>query len=50
MTRSGRCYTPEELEPKRKKAKEGEPVKPKVTDEEIKEFLKIIKKSEYSEE
>lgn len=52
MTRSGRCYTPEELELRRKKGKEkvneGEPVKQKVTEEEIKEFLKLLKRSEYS--
>lgn len=56
MTRSGRCYTPEELESKRKKGKEKvgeapgmeEAVKQGVTEQEIKEFLKVIRKSEYT--
>lgn len=54
MIRSGRSYTPEELEVRRKKGKEKdalqdlEPVKQKVTDEQVRDFLKLIKKSEYS--
>lgn len=55
MTRSGRCYTPEEPELKRRKGKEKvgeipsleETVKQGVTEEEVAEFLKIIRKSEY---
>lgn len=56
MTRSGRCYTPEELELRRKKGKEKagevpileETAKKAVTEEEIAEFLKIIRKNEYT--
>ena len=49
-TRSGRCYTPEELEKRRKEIRKGttEPVRSKVTTEEIEEFLKVIKNSKYS--
>jgi ankyrin repeat protein len=60
MTRSGRCYTPEELE-KRRKGKDnvGEepfvtfpeeevPVKEPVTERDVEDFLKYVKNSEYS--
>jgi hypothetical protein len=55
LTRSGRCYTPEELEDQRRAkgknvvelAKIDEVNKP-VSDEEAKEFLKLMKHSEYS--
>jgi hypothetical protein len=55
LTRSGRCYTPEELEDQRKTkgknvvelAKMDEVNKP-VSDEEANEFLKLMKHSEYS--
>lgn len=55
LTRSGRCYTPEELERQRKAKgkevldldKEFEVNKP-VTEEETNEFLKLMKHSEYS--
>jgi hypothetical protein len=50
ITRSGRCYTPEELEKRRKeigKAAE-DPVKTKVAEDEAADFLRIIKSSEYS--
>lgn len=56
MTRSGRFYTSEEIELRRKKGKEkvsevpvsGEVIKKAVTEEKIAEFLKVLKKSEYS--
>ena len=52
MTRSGRSYTPEELELRRRKAKgkETEPaeVDRQVTKGDIEEFLKLIQNSEYS--
>jgi hypothetical protein len=60
MTRSGRCYTPEELERRRKgKDKAGEepvitfpeeeaPVKEPVTEKDVEDFLKYVKNSEYS--
>ena len=51
LTRSGRCYNPDELKKKkRKEIGKGtiEPVKNRVTIEEAEEFLKIIKNSEYS--
>ncbi|KAH7835152.1 hypothetical protein Vadar_023366 [Vaccinium darrowii] len=44
MTRSGRVYTPAELE-SRRKGKEKE--KPVLTEEEITEFVKVLKMSEY---
>ncbi|XP_073260719.1 uncharacterized protein [Populus alba] len=55
LTRSGRCFTPEELERQRKAKgkevldldKEFEVNKP-VTEEETNEFLKLMKHSEYS--
>ncbi|XP_034906448.2 uncharacterized protein [Populus alba] len=55
LTRSGRCYTPEELERQRKAKgkevlnldKEFEVNKP-VTEEETNEFLKLMKHSEYN--
>ena len=50
LTRSGRCCTLEELEKRRKEIRKGttEPVRSKVTTEEIEEFLKVIKSSKYS--
>ena len=50
LTRSGRYHTPEELERRRKEAGKhiAETVKCRVTTEEAKEFLKIIRNSEYS--
>ena len=50
LTRNGRCYTSEELEKRRKEISKGtsELVRNKVTTEEVEEFLKIIKNSEYS--
>ena len=53
LTRSGRCFTPEELEKQRKaKGIEGvdvtEEINKPVTEEETNEFLKLMKHSEYS--
>ena len=50
LTRSGCCYTPEELEKMRKKIGKGtvEPVRNKVTTEKAEEFLKVIRNSEYN--
>ena len=50
LTRNGRCYTPEELEKRRKEIGKGtsELVRNRVTTEEVEEFLKIIKNSEYN--
>ena len=50
LTRSGRYYTPEELEKRKKEIGKGtvKPVKDKVTIEEAKEFLKVIRNLEYS--
>ena len=50
FTRSGRCYTPEELVKRRKELGKGttELVRSKVTIEEAKEFLKTIWKANYS--
>jgi len=53
LTRSGRCFTLEELEKQRKdKGKEGvdvtEEINKPVTEEETNEFLKLMKHSEYS--
>ena len=44
LTRSGQCYTPEEIEKRRKKIDKSiaEPVKNRVTTEEAEEFLKTI--------
>ncbi|XP_070046971.1 uncharacterized protein [Nicotiana tomentosiformis] len=48
LTRSGRCFTPEELR-KAKPFKDGHiPVKKPVTEEEAEEFLKKMKMQEYS--
>uniref|UniRef100_A0A2N9F6L7 Integrase catalytic domain-containing protein n=1 Tax=Fagus sylvatica TaxID=28930 RepID=A0A2N9F6L7_FAGSY len=50
ITRSGRCYTPEELERRRKeigKAAE-DPAKTMAAEDEAADFLRIIKSSEYS--
>jgi len=53
LTRSGRCFTLEELEKQRKaKGKEGvdvtEKINKPVTEEETNEFLKLMKHGEYS--
>uniref|UniRef100_A0A2N9GP77 G-patch domain-containing protein n=1 Tax=Fagus sylvatica TaxID=28930 RepID=A0A2N9GP77_FAGSY len=50
ITRSGRCYTPEELEKRRKEAGKAveDPTKTKAVEEEAADFLRIIKSSEYS--
>ena len=50
LTRSGCCYTPEELEKRRKEVSKGiaKPVRNRVTIEEAKKFLKIIRNLEYS--
>uniref|UniRef100_A0A2N9GI78 RNase H type-1 domain-containing protein n=1 Tax=Fagus sylvatica TaxID=28930 RepID=A0A2N9GI78_FAGSY len=51
ITRSGRCYTPEELEKRRKeigKTMVEDPAKTKVAEDEAADFLRIIKSSEYS--
>ena len=53
LTRSGRCFTPEELEKQRKaKGKEGvdmtKEINKPITKEETNEFLKLMKHSEYS--
>ena len=50
LTRSGRCYTFEELEKRRKEMGKGtaEPVRNRVTTEKAEEFLKVIRNAEYS--
>ena len=50
LTRSGRYYTPEELEKRRKEIGKStaKPVRNRFIIEEAKEFLKIIRNSEYS--
>ena len=50
LTRSGRCYTPKELEKRRKEIGKSivELVKNRVTTEEAEEFLKTIRKANYS--
>jgi hypothetical protein len=50
ITRSGRCYTPEELEKRRKEIGKSaeDPVKTKVAEDEAADFLRIIKSSEYN--
>jgi hypothetical protein len=50
ITRSGRCYTPEELEKRRKEAGKAveDPAKTKAAEEKAADFLRIIKSSEYS--
>ena len=50
LTRSGRCYTPEEIEKRRKEIGKStaKPVRNRVITEEAEEFLKIIRNSEYS--
>uniref|UniRef100_A0A2N9GU32 RNA-directed DNA polymerase n=1 Tax=Fagus sylvatica TaxID=28930 RepID=A0A2N9GU32_FAGSY len=50
ITRSGRCYTPEELEKRRKEIGKTveDPAKTKVAEDEATDFLRIIKSSEYS--
>ena len=47
---SGRCYTPEEIEKRRKEIGKStaKPVRNRFIIEEAKEFLKIIRNSEYS--
>ena len=49
-TRSGHCYTLEELEKRRKKIGKGtaEPVRNRVTIKKADEFLKVIRNSVYS--
>ncbi|XP_070010036.1 uncharacterized protein [Nicotiana sylvestris] len=48
LTRSGRCYSPEELR-KAKQIREGQlPIKKSVTEEEAEEFLKKMKVHDYS--
>ena len=49
LTRNGRCYTPEELENRRKEIGKGtaKPIKNSVTTKEDEEFLKIIRNSKY---
>ena len=50
ITRSGCCYTPDELEKRRKEIGKGiaELVRNRIITEEDEEFLKIIRNSEYS--
>ena len=50
LTRNGHCYTPEELEKRRKEIGNGtaKPIRNRVTTEESDEFLKVIKNLEYS--
>ena len=50
LTKSGRCYTPEELEKRRKEIDKStaEPVRDRVTTEEAQEFLKVIRNLEYN--
>ena len=50
LTRSGRCYTLEKLEKRRKEIGKGttEPIRNKVIIGEAKEFLKVIRNLEYS--
>ena len=50
LTRSGRCHTLEELEKRRKEIGKNTatPVRNRVTTEEAREFLKIIRNSEYN--
>ena len=49
LTRSGRCYTPDELEKRRKEIDKGttELIRNRVIIKEAEEFSKIIKNSEY---
>ena len=50
LTRSGRCYTLEELENRRKETGKStiKPIKNRVTTKETEEFLKTIQKVDYS--
>uniref|UniRef100_A0A2N9HYS4 Reverse transcriptase domain-containing protein n=2 Tax=Fagus sylvatica TaxID=28930 RepID=A0A2N9HYS4_FAGSY len=50
ITRSGRCYTSEELEKRRKELGKAveDPLKKKITEGEVEDFLRIIKNSEDS--
>ena len=50
LIRSGRCYTPKELEKRRKKIDKSivDPIKNRVTIEEAGEFLKTIWKADYN--
>ena len=50
LTKSHCCYTPEELEKRRKEIGKGiaEPVRSRVTTKEAEEFLKVIKNSVYN--
>ncbi|KAK9998177.1 hypothetical protein SO802_017780 [Lithocarpus litseifolius] len=49
LIKSGQCYTPEELEKRRKEIGKGrvEPIRNMGTTEEAKEFLKSIRKDDY---
>ena len=50
LTRSGRCYTPEELEKRKKEIGKSttKPVRNRVITEETEELLKTIRKADYS--
>ncbi|KAL0001306.1 hypothetical protein SO802_015087, partial [Lithocarpus litseifolius] len=50
LTKSGRCYTPKELEKRRKEIGKNtaEPVRNRATTEESEEFLKTIRKAIYN--
>ena len=50
LTRSGRCYTPEELEKRSKKVGKGiaQLVRNRVSTKEAMEFLKTIQKADYN--
>ena len=50
LIRSGRCCTPKELEKMRKEIGKGtvEPISNRVTTEEVEEYLKTIRKVDYS--
>ncbi len=49
ITRSGKCYTSEELEKRRKELGTAvkDPLKKKITEGEVEDFLRIIKNTEY---
>ena len=50
ITRSGKCYTSEELEKRRKElgTTVKDPLKKKITKGEVEDFLRIIKNTKYS--
>ena len=50
LTRRGRCYTPKEIEKRRKEISKSttEPIRNRVTTEEADEFFKTIRKVDYS--